>query len=310
MDLALPLILELVALGLATGFLAGLLGIGGGSDHGALHHANPRAARGGARSWRSKMAIATSMATIIFTSVSSVRAHHKRGAVDWSIVKRLAPGIVIGSLVGSLGVFALLKGTALAIFFALGKASPNPVISRLCRGYIYAFRGSPFFIQLFMFYSLALAFNLSLWKPLGIDTFVLNPLFLGPAILCLNTTAYTAVTGRTLSSDRLTFQPDITFNLASDYVVPIGDDSLAFNVSAVGKGKRLAATLNQVTPTFLKGYTLVNGSIAYRHGPFELAAFVRNVRNKVVAVNAIDFNNFTGVVSEPRTYGLQVKFSY
>ena len=83
-------------------------------------------------------------------------------------------------------------GFVLAIFFALGKASPNPLISNLCRGYIYAFRGSPFFIQLFMFYSLALAFNLSLWKPLGIDTIVLNPLVLGPAILALNTTAYTA----------------------------------------------------------------------------------------------------------------------
>ena len=59
------------------------------------------------------------MATIIFTSVSSVRAHHKRGAVRWDLVKGLAPGIVIGSLIGSLGVFALLKGVWLAIFFAL-----------------------------------------------------------------------------------------------------------------------------------------------------------------------------------------------
>jgi len=83
-------------------------------------------------------------------------------------------------------------GFVLAIFFALGKASPNRLISNFCRGYIYAFRGSPFFIQLFMFYSVALAFNLSLWKPLGIDTIVLNPLILGPAILALNTTAYTA----------------------------------------------------------------------------------------------------------------------
>jgi His/Glu/Gln/Arg/opine family amino acid ABC transporter permease subunit len=83
-------------------------------------------------------------------------------------------------------------GFVLAIFLALGKASPNRLISMLSRGYIYTFRGSPFFIQLFMFYSIALAFNLSVWKPLGIDWFVLNPLFLGPAILCLNTTAYTA----------------------------------------------------------------------------------------------------------------------
>lgn len=83
-------------------------------------------------------------------------------------------------------------GFVLAIFFALGKASRNRLIANLCRGYIYAFRGSPFFIQLFMFYSLALALNLSVWKPLGIDWIVLNPLVLGPVILALNTTAYTA----------------------------------------------------------------------------------------------------------------------
>ena len=112
------LILELAALGLGTGFLAGLLGIGGGMLMVPfitiiMGH------RGVPSDLAVKMAIATSMATIIFTSVSSVRAHHKRGAVRWDIVKRLAPGIVIGSLAGSLGVFALLKGTALAIFFAL-----------------------------------------------------------------------------------------------------------------------------------------------------------------------------------------------
>lgn len=87
---------------------------------------------------------------------------------------------------------AIPLGFLFAIFLALGKASPNRLLSALSRGYIYAFRGSPFFIQLFMFYSVALAFNLSLWRPLGIDGIVLNPLVLGPAILCLNTTAYTA----------------------------------------------------------------------------------------------------------------------
>jgi polar amino acid transport system permease protein len=83
-------------------------------------------------------------------------------------------------------------GFIAAIFVALGKASRNQLISRLSRGYIYAFRGSPFFIQLFMIYSIMLAFNLTVWKPLGIDWLVLHPLFLGPAILALNTTAYTA----------------------------------------------------------------------------------------------------------------------
>ncbi|TFZ07509.1 sulfite exporter TauE/SafE family protein [Ramlibacter henchirensis] len=118
MDLGITFILELAALGIGTGFLAGLLGIGGGmvlvpfltlmlSAHGVPPDLTV------------KMAIATSMATIIFTSISSVRAHHKRGAVRWDIVKRLAPGIVIGSLIGSLGVFSVIKGSALAVFFGL-----------------------------------------------------------------------------------------------------------------------------------------------------------------------------------------------
>jgi len=79
-----------------------------------------------------------------------------------------------------------------AVFLALGKASSNPIISRLTRGYIYAFRGSPLFIQFFMVYSLALSFNIGLWKPMGISWFVLHPLFIGPLVLVLNTAAYTA----------------------------------------------------------------------------------------------------------------------
>jgi His/Glu/Gln/Arg/opine family amino acid ABC transporter permease subunit len=87
---------------------------------------------------------------------------------------------------------AIPVGFVLAIFLALGKGSRNRAINRLSRVYIYSFRGSPFFIQLFAFYSLALAFNVSTWKPLGIDGLVLHPLFLGPLILALNTTAYSA----------------------------------------------------------------------------------------------------------------------
>ncbi len=83
-------------------------------------------------------------------------------------------------------------GFVLAIFLALGKASANPLINRLSRGYIYAFRGSPLFIQFFMFYSLALSLNVAVWKPLGWSGFVLHPLFIGPLVLVLNTAAYTA----------------------------------------------------------------------------------------------------------------------
>ena len=112
------LIAELVLLGLTTGFLAGLLGIGGGMVM-VPFLTLIMSARGADSGLAVKMAIATSMATIMFTSISSVRAHHKHGAVRWDVAKRFAPGIVVGSFIGSLGVFALLKGAYLAIFFAL-----------------------------------------------------------------------------------------------------------------------------------------------------------------------------------------------
>jgi len=112
------LIAELAVLGVATGFLAGLLGIGGAMLMVPFitiiltnRNVSPDLAV--------KMAIATSMATIAFTSISSARAHHRRGAVRWDYVALLAPGIVLGSAVASLGVFALLKGSYLAIFFAV-----------------------------------------------------------------------------------------------------------------------------------------------------------------------------------------------
>ena len=111
------LVFELAVLGLGTGFLAGLLGIGGGMLM-VPFITFILSARGVEADLAVKMAIATSMATIIFTSVSSVHAHHKHGAVRWDIVKGLAPGIVLGSMIASLGVFALLKGSWLALFFA------------------------------------------------------------------------------------------------------------------------------------------------------------------------------------------------
>ena len=112
------LIVELATLGLVTGFLAGLLGIGGGMLIGPFMTLI-MSGQGVGADLAVKMAIATSMATIMFTSISSVRAHHRRGAVRWDIVRRLAPGIVLGGALASVGVFSLLKGTSLAIFFAV-----------------------------------------------------------------------------------------------------------------------------------------------------------------------------------------------
>lgn len=111
------LVAELLLLGACTGFLAGLLGIGGGMlmvPFLTLIFSN----RGVAPGLAVKMAIATSMGTILFTSIASVRAHHQRGAVRWDLAAKLAPGIVLGGLLSGAGLFSLLKGAAMSLLFA------------------------------------------------------------------------------------------------------------------------------------------------------------------------------------------------
>ncbi len=109
---------ELLVLGTVTGFLAGLLGIGGGMVQ-IPFLAWMLDARGVPRDLALKVAIATAMATIVFTSLSSVRAHHARGAVRWEIVRAMAPGIVLGALVAGGGIFSRIQGSVLGVVFAL-----------------------------------------------------------------------------------------------------------------------------------------------------------------------------------------------
>lgn len=115
MDLS--LILSFLVLGTFTGFAAGLLGIGGGMLM-VPFITMLLSARDFPRELVVHMAIATSLSTIMFTSLSSVRAHHKRGAVLWPVVKLLAPGILIGSWIGP-WIGTKLNSTGLALFFAV-----------------------------------------------------------------------------------------------------------------------------------------------------------------------------------------------
>ncbi|TMH32207.1 MAG: sulfite exporter TauE/SafE family protein [Betaproteobacteria bacterium] len=116
-DLGWQLVAELLLLGSFAGFLAGLLGVGGGMlmvpfvTFLLTLKAFPEA-------YIVKMAVATSLATICFTSLSSLRAHHGRGAIRWDVVKLLAPGIVVGSLLGA-QIAKALPARVLALFFAL-----------------------------------------------------------------------------------------------------------------------------------------------------------------------------------------------
>jgi uncharacterized protein len=112
------LVIELLLLGGVTGFLAGLLGVGGGMMM-VPFITFFLSRRGVDPALSVKMAIATSMGTIVFTSISSLRAHHARGAVRWPIVRTMVPGIVAGGLLAGAGVFSLLKGAWLAFAFAL-----------------------------------------------------------------------------------------------------------------------------------------------------------------------------------------------
>ena len=111
------LIAQLLLLGLAAGFLAGLLGIGGGMVM-VPAVAWVLGAKGFPPEHIVKMAVATSLATICFTSISSVRAHHKRGAVMWPVALALAPGILLGAAVGA-QIAVALPTKALSILFAL-----------------------------------------------------------------------------------------------------------------------------------------------------------------------------------------------
>jgi uncharacterized membrane protein YfcA len=107
----------LLTLGVGVGFMAGLLGVGGGMMMVPVMSWVLQQ-QGVEAGMALKMAIATSMATIVFTSLSSVLAHHRLGTVRWAIAARMAPGMMLGGLVGGGGAFAALKGQGLALIFA------------------------------------------------------------------------------------------------------------------------------------------------------------------------------------------------
>ena len=111
------LILALLAMGTFGGFAAGLLGIGGGMVL-VPFITMIFTARGFAPELVVHMAIATSLATILFTSLSSMRAHHAHGAILWRVVKLLAPGIVVGSWIGP-WIGKQMNSSVLAIFFGV-----------------------------------------------------------------------------------------------------------------------------------------------------------------------------------------------
>ena len=114
MEAILSTLLFYLTLGLFAGVMAGLLGVGGGliivpTLAWIFHHQQVDDAI------VMHLAIGTSLATIVVTSISSVRAHHRRGAVLWPIFWRLTPGIIVGAWLGA----------------AIADALPSAVLSKV-----------------------------------------------------------------------------------------------------------------------------------------------------------------------------------
>lgn len=120
-DLAtlLPLLALLLAIGALAGLLAGMLGVGGGIIIvSAFFYAF--AVLGYESPYLMQICLATSLATIVFTSLRSVASHHRKAAVDWALLRTWAPGIAVGAVVGVLVAAALRSDVLQAIFGVLG----------------------------------------------------------------------------------------------------------------------------------------------------------------------------------------------
>jgi len=108
--------LAYLATGAFVGFLAGLLGIGGGMTLVPVLAAM-FSAQQFAPEHTVHLALGTGMASIMFTSSSSVRAHHRLGGVNWALVRRMGPGMVAGTLLAT-ALSGWVPQRALALAFA------------------------------------------------------------------------------------------------------------------------------------------------------------------------------------------------
>jgi uncharacterized membrane protein YfcA len=119
--LLIELFVAMAAIGAFAGVLAGLLGVGGGIvlvpafffAFQTLGYDGPQVMQ---------VCLATSLATIIVTSVRSVLAHNRKGAVDWDVLKGWAPGIILGAILGVLVASALRSATLQMVFGCLALA--------------------------------------------------------------------------------------------------------------------------------------------------------------------------------------------
>ena len=114
----LPMLAVLLIIGAFAGVIGGLLGVGGGIVLvPAFFYTFTQLGLGGAHVMQ--ICVATSMATIVITSLRSVSAHHKKGAVDWGVLKSWGPTLAIAAAVGTLVASHVSSAVLQAVFGTL-----------------------------------------------------------------------------------------------------------------------------------------------------------------------------------------------
>jgi len=108
-------LLTYLLLGMGSGFVAGLFGVGGGLTIVPIL-LMLFLAQGFPEGQLMHLALGTAMATIVITSISSMRAHHQHGGVRWDIFRSMAPGLVAGTFIGSLFASRVPTDTMAVVF--------------------------------------------------------------------------------------------------------------------------------------------------------------------------------------------------
>ena len=148
------------------------------------------------------------------------------------------------------------------------------------------------------------------------DTRIKDPtLFLPKCAQCTMLDPSSVVGGTTLYSidgNPLPQAPRYTFNLTARYGIPAGPGAEFFVFTDWVYRSKVNFFLYESTE--FTGKSLLEGGLRvgynWGHGKYEVAAFGRNISNQLRVVGGIDFNNLTGFINDPRTYGVQAKMTF
>ena len=106
--------------------------------------------------------------------------------------------------------------------------------------------------------------------------------------------------------------PKTVFNMTLKYTMPMTSSSECFVYTDLAHRGKINFFLYEAKEYTGKALTEVGLRAGYnwQHGKYEVAAFGRNIANQIRVVGGIDFNNLTGFINDPRTFGVQFKAKF